>query len=316
MSSTASDLQSNLFLNVSQHATRKIAVKTFAHLHNLSLSYHLNRKTGSILRTIDRGTSKNKKIFSFPFHCFAQKKKDAVSSLLSLLLFNIFPTFIELGMVCIYLQSAYGGWFSTIVFFSIVLYVTVTLVITEWRKKFRRQMNDADNRTSDIAVDSLTNFETVKYFTAEEHEVGKYDNAMSAYFLLEIKSKLSAFLLNASQAIIIALSMALCMILAAYGIKNGKLKLGDLVAIQLYVTQLYQPLSWLGMAYTSIIQNFINMEQVFAILEENSTVYDEVGAEELNLKSASIQFQNVSFSYKEEEPILKNVTFTVPSELS
>eukprot|EP01130_Rhizamoeba_saxonica_P004678 TRINITY_DN1899_c0_g1_i1.p1 TRINITY_DN1899_c0_g1~~TRINITY_DN1899_c0_g1_i1.p1 ORF type:complete len:620 (-),score=117.62 TRINITY_DN1899_c0_g1_i1:20-1879(-) len=287
------DIRNTVFLKVSQQATENISTKTYAHLHDLGLNYHLNRNTGAILRTIDRGTG-------------------SVQTLCRVLLFNIGPTILELFMVCVILFKAYHVGFSLVTFFTITIYVVFTLVVTEWRKKFRRQMNEKDNNTNDKAVDSLINFETIKYFTAEDHVIKRYTDSLREYFKIQMTTRYSLTLLNVGQNFIICLGLYIIMYLGLLGWKNDDLKVGDIVAINLYLLQLYVPLNWLGSSYTVIIQSLINMEKMFEILEEPLDIVDDEFAQPMELDGGEIEFENVSFSYSpDSNPILNNISFVV-----
>eukprot|EP01100_Stratorugosa_tubuloviscum_P007629 TRINITY_DN3151_c0_g4_i1.p1 TRINITY_DN3151_c0_g4~~TRINITY_DN3151_c0_g4_i1.p1 ORF type:complete len:671 (-),score=295.64 TRINITY_DN3151_c0_g4_i1:57-2024(-) len=291
------ELRDAIFLNVSQHATRHIGVQTFRHLHSLSLQWHLHRNTGAVLRTIDRGTS-------------------AATTLISLILFNILPSIIELFMVCMMLLFSYGGLFPLITLISIVAYVGFTFTITEWRSKFRRLVNEKENDVDAKAVDSLLNYETVKYFTTESHEVNRYDAALGELFELNMASRWSLLLLNSMQQLIMISGMVSAMIVAGYHVVHQTMGIGDLVAINAYFIQLYQPLNWLGTSYRMINQSFIDMEKVFELLEQEQDVPDIPGAKDLHIQRGHVAFKNVSFTYKsktgEERIVLKDVSFDIP----
>lgn len=284
-----------IFLKVSQHAQRTIALETFNHLHALSLRFHLLRRTGGILRAIERGTS-------------------SINMILSFVLFSIGPLFLEIGMTSIVLLVLYDVSFAALTFVTIVGYIAFTLAVTEWRTKFRREMNEKDNESNNKAVDALLNFETVKYFCNEEHESGRYNDALVAYNNAAFKAQNSLAFLNFGQAAIIALGAVLIMSLAAKRIVEGRMTIGDLVLVNAYIFQLYAPLNFLGSAYRMIKQSLVNLEQMFDLLSEAVEVADRPGAKALipnTADSAEIVFDNVEFQYVDNVPILKGISFKV-----
>eukprot|EP00698_Gefionella_okellyi_P010115 TRINITY_DN2605_c0_g1_i3.p1 TRINITY_DN2605_c0_g1~~TRINITY_DN2605_c0_g1_i3.p1 ORF type:complete len:555 (+),score=139.63 TRINITY_DN2605_c0_g1_i3:346-2010(+) len=291
------DLRDTVFMGVANHAIRKAALETFAHLHALSLRYHLERKTGGILRAVDRGTK-------------------AISFVLTFLLFNIGPTLLEVLIVVGIMFASYEAYFAVITFCTVVGYVVFTLVVTEWRTKFRRMMNEMDSESSDKAVDSLINFETVKYFSNEAHEINRYDAAVQAYMKAGIKSQGSLALLNIGQALIIAAGSTSCMILAALRVVtfNG-MTIGDFVAINLYIMQLYTPLNFLGTSWRIIKQSITDLEAMFKLQREKLEIEDAPEAKDLDTHdSAEIRFEHVKFQYNDDDRmILNDVSFTVPA---
>jgi len=297
------DIRDTIFIAVDNNAARAISVDVFKHLQYLSLGFHLNRNTGALLKTVDRG-------------------KNAISSMLSTLGFTIIPTLVEVLMTCGFMFGTFGGYYAVITFFTIFTYVAFTLAVTEWRSKFRRAYNDKDNEASNTAVDSLLNFETVKYFTAEDHEIGRYHKALTEFFEVTVKTQYSLTFLDMGQILIITLGLTRAMILAASQVKNGILTIGDLVAVNAYIIQLYTPLNWLGTSYRLIINSFTDMEKLFDLINEKPDVKDADPPRELVVAGGEIEFKNVSFTYQSRgdpkknngvplEPILKNVSFKI-----
>ncbi len=289
------EVQSTIFLNVTQYASRLLSVDAFRHLHALSLNWHLKRKTGAVLRTINRGTG-------------------SISTLIRIVLFTLAPTLLELLMVCALMTATYGYPFALITFGSIGSYCVVTFLLTNWRKRFRRVQNRLDSISADIAVDSLLNFETVKSFTAQEFEVERYDVAMRNFFKVETAARVSLLVLNSSQVFCVTLGLVGSLLLAAYEIKQKSLNVGELIAVQLYIAQVAAPLSWLGSAWEMIQSAAVDAESLVEILEEEEDVRDVLGAKDLEPGDGSIEFSNVSFGYgtgSDARPILKNVSFRI-----
>jgi len=289
--------RSLLWIKVQQYTTRSVQIKLFTHLHSLSLRWHLGRKTGEVLRVIDRGTN-------------------SVNNLLSYIVFQIFPTIIDVVIAIVYFVSFFDYIFGVIVFISMAFYLTATIIITEWRTKFRRQMNLKDNEAQTKAVDSLLNFETVKYYEASDWERERYQKAILEYQTAEWKSTASLNLLNLSQNIVNTIGLLagslLCAWAVVHSINNLKLTVGDYVLFCVYLGQLYVPLNWLGTYYRMIQQAFIDMENMFELLGQEIEVEDEDGAPDLTLNGGEIQFKNVCFHYEPDRAILKNISFTVP----
>ncbi|KYQ93456.1 ABC transporter B family protein [Tieghemostelium lacteum] len=298
------DFRDIIFQSVTDSATKNINLETFDHLHSMSLSYHLSKRTGSLIKIVERGSN-------------------AVVHLLSLLLFNIFPTLVEILLVSFFLLFSYGYTFAFINLFSCIIYITFTLSVTEWRTQYRRLANKKENEASDIKVDSFSNFETVKYFTAESYERKRYDNAILEYFRVNMKSKITFFTLNFGQSIIIVLGSTIGLAFATWRATKGVFTIGDIVAINTFIAQIFSPLSWLGSSYRMILQSFTDMENLMDLLRTKSDVYDQPGAAELDLVDRknpghhilpSIEFNNVSFSYKTKTAtvkILDGVSFRV-----
>jgi ATP-binding cassette, subfamily B, heavy metal transporter len=301
LSGSARDLRETIFLKVQNAVARRVALDAFWHLSELSLNFHLTRNTGALMRTMDRG-------------------KAAVGTMLTMVGFSILPLFLELILTCAILVP-YGWSYSVITLVTITGYVAFTLAITEWRTKFRRGMNDKDNETSNKALDSMLNYETVKYFTAEEAVINRYDESLSGYFAMVLKTQLSLALLNFGQAVIITAGLALSMGLSAQAVADGTLTIGQLVAINSYILQLYIPLNWLGTSYRMIVNAITDLEKLFDLFDEHSDVTDPDNPVTLRIsdkQSASVEFRNVSFSYpkrgeSDSVPVLNGLSFTVPA---
>jgi ATP-binding cassette, subfamily B, heavy metal transporter len=288
------EVRNSVFAKVSYHAVRQIAVQTFQHVHALSLRFHLERRTGGLSRVIDRGTK-------------------GIDTLLQYGIFLIFPTILEFALVCAILLFKFNIWFVVVMIAMIAAYTQFTFAVTRWRIRFRRQMNDSDTEASTKAVDSLLNYETVKYFNAEDHESRRFDRAMKSYADASVKSQVSLTVLNVGQAAIIALGMAGVMALCAWGIKDGTLKLGDLVIAMAYLIQLQRPLNFLGTIYREIAQALADMEAMFKLLGQPQEVKDKPDAKPLMVKGGEIRFDNVVFAYDPERVVLKGISFRVPS---
>src|SRR4051812_24306454 len=294
LSSTAfNELRDVVFVKVAQRAMRRVALEVFHHLHALSLRFHLERQTGGLTRDIERGTR-------------------GISTLLSFMVFSVLPTVLEMALVTGFLVYTFDIWFGVITVAAIVLYVATTFLISEWRTKHRRQMNEMDSKANTKAVDSLLNYETVKYFGNERYEARRYDDNLQRYERAVVTSESSLGLLNAVQAAVIALAVSLLMWRAAEGIVAGKLSLGDLVMVNALLIQLYIPLNFLGVMYREIKQALVDMEKMFRLLSENREVEDKPGARPLAVTGGSIRFENVDFSYDGVRPILHDVSFEVP----
>jgi ATP-binding cassette subfamily B protein len=282
------------FARVGQSAIRAVGLKVFRHLHRLALRFHLDRQTGGVSRAIERGTK-------------------GIEFLLNFMLFNILPTLLEIALVTAVLWRMYDARFALVTFGTIALYILYTLAVTEWRTKFRRAMNETDTEASTKAVDSLLNFETVKYFCNEDHEAARYDRALARYEAAAVKSKVTLALLNMGQGAIIALGLTAVMIMAAQGVADATMTLGDFVLVNAYLVQLYLPLNFLGFVYREIKQSLTDMEAMFRLLDQNAEIADDDGAPALAVDGGAIRFQSVSFAYDPDRPILKEVDFTVPA---
>jgi ATP-binding cassette subfamily B protein len=295
LSSTVfNELRDIVFVKVAQRSMRRIALEVFHHLHALSLRFHLERQTGGLTRDIERGTR-------------------GISTLLSFTVFSVLPTLLEIAMVTGILIYKFDVWFGVISIAALVLYVALTFVISEWRTVHRRRMNDLDSKANTRAIDSLLNYETVKYFGNEGFEAQRYDKNLASYERAVVTSETSLGLLNATQAGVIAIAVSLLMWRAAEGIVNAHLSLGDLVMVNALLIQLYIPLNFLGVMYREIKQAVVDMEKMFRLLGENREVEDKPGAKPLEVKGASVRFEHVDFSYEGARQILKDVTFEIPA---
>ena len=288
------ELRDAVFAKVAQRAIRTSALGVFKHLHGLSLRFHLDRQMGGLSRAIERGVK-------------------GIEFLLSFMLFNILPTLLEIFMVSAILWALYDFWFALITFVTIVIYIAFTLVVTEWRMKFRREMNKRDDEANTKAIDSLINYETVKYFNNEPHEAKRYDAALRGYETAAVLSQVSLSKLNIGQGAIIAVGLVLNMLLAAKGVQEGNMTVGDFVLVNTYLLQLYMPLNFLGFVYRQIKQSLTDMERMFSLLDVDKEVEDKADATPLTCREAAVRFENVKFSYNEDREILKGVSFDVPA---
>lgn len=289
------NLRSFLWIRIQQYTTREVEVELFRHLHSLSLRWHLGRKTGEVLRVMDRGT-------------------DSINNLLNYIIFSILPTIIDILVAIVYFVAAFNIWFGIIVFITMSLYIILTIVITEWRTKFQRRMNLADNETRARSVDSLLNFETVKYYGAEQYEVEAFRDAVLKFQKEEFKSSITLNILNTVQNVIICGGMLAGSLLCVHMVVDQHtLKAGDYVLFATYIVQLYVPLNWFGTYYRAIQKNFVDMENMFDLLREEQEVIDAPGAGPISVKRGAVEFNNVTFGYLPERLVLKNVTFSVPS---
>jgi len=286
-------LRDAVFAKVSQRAIRKVALNIFGHLHQLSLRFHLDRQTGGLSRSIERGTR-------------------GIQTLLSFTLFNVLPTLLEIAMVTVMLWWMLDATFALVTLGTVVLYIGYTIAVAQWRLQFRRQMNDQDNVANTKAIDSLLNFETVKYFDNEAHEARRYDVALEQYEGAAVKAQTSLALLNIGQSAIIAAGLTAVMYLAAQGIVDGRLTIGDFVLANTYILQLYQPLGFFGFVYNEIKQSLLDMEKMFVLLGEAPDVADEPDAPPLKVTDAVVRFEDVTFSYG-ERAILRGVDFEIPA---
>ena len=291
-SSLFNELRDALFARVRHGAMSKVSKRVLEHLHNLSLRFHLDRKTGAITRDIDRGTR-------------------AVSSLLNYLVFSILPTLVEIGMIAGILLWQYDIWFTIITCISVGLYMLFTFKITEWRMKYRIRMNETDSEANTQSVDSLINYETVKYFGNEAYELERYGKTVGHWEDAAVKSQTTLSALNVGQATIIAIAVTLIMILASNGVVNGTMTLGDLVLVNAFLIQLFVPLNFLGIVYSQLKHALSDMELMFRILDEKAEITDKPGARELDVGKGEIRFEHVGFAYNEDRPILHDVDFTI-----
>ncbi|MGI9462353.1 MAG: ABCB family ABC transporter ATP-binding protein/permease [Aestuariivirgaceae bacterium] len=283
-----------LFAKVGQNAVRQLAIRTFRHLHALSLSFHLERRTGGLSRIIERGTK-------------------GIDTILRFSLFNSFPTMIELFFVCAILWWNFGWNYALVTAFAVIAYTWFTYQATEWRIAIRRTMNDADTDANTKAIDSLLNFETVKYFGNEEHEAQRFDRSIARYEKAAVKTWTSLALLNSGQTILFTSGMVVCMVMAAYDVTKGVITVGDFVMVNAFLIQLYLPLNFLGTVYRDIKQGLIDIEAMFDLLKVAPGVHDRDNAQALQVRNGVIDFDDVSFAYDPERPIIKNLSFNVPA---
>lgn len=288
------EIRDTLFGRVTERAMRRLGLEVFKHLHALDLSFHLNRQTGGLSRDIDRGTN-------------------GISFLMRFMVFNIGPTLLEIGFVVVILFIQYGFTFSGIILISVVLCVYFSMKATDWRTKFVREVNQADNQTNTRAIDSLLNYETVKYFNNERYEANLYDSNLAKWETARRQNRLSLFALNGGQAFIIAAAMTSMMILAALEVQAGTMTIGDFVLINAFTMQIFMPLNFLGFVYREIRGALANIENLFVLLKTPTSVADKPDAAELNITKGEICFHNVSFAYESDRPILKQVSFSVPA---
>jgi ATP-binding cassette subfamily B protein len=289
------ELREFVFARVTQRAVRNVALKVFGHLHGLSLRFHLDRQTGGLTRDIERGTR-------------------GISSLVSYTLYSILPTLVEIGLVITYLVIQYDPWFAAITGVALVCYIAYTVAVTEWRTEFRRSMNDLDSKANIRAVDSLLNYETVKYFGNEAFEARRYDESMQRWERAAVRSQTSLSVLNVGQACIIAVAVTLMVWRATVGVVEGRMTIGDLVLVNAFMIQLYMPLNFLGVLYREIKQSLADMERLFGLLDANREVDDAPGAGVLALHAApELRFERVSFAYDPTRAILHELSFTVPA---
>ena len=288
------ELRDVVFVRVTQRAIRRVALTVFRHLHSLSLRFHLDRQTGGVSRDIERGTR-------------------GISTLLSYMLFSIIPVILEFSLVAVVLLTKFDWRFAAVTFAAVAIYMFFTVSVTEWRMDIRRQANELDSKANTRAIDSLLNYETVKYFNNEEYEARRYDDNLRKYESAAVKNEISLGLLNVGQSCVIAIAVTLLMILAAEGVVNKTLTLGDLVLINGLLIQLYIPLNFLGVVYREIKQALIDTDRMFRLLEQNREIQDSPGALPLVAGNCSIRFEHVDFSYDPKRQILFDLSFDVPA---
>ena len=286
------EVRDAVFSRVTEHAMRDIGLKVFKHLHSLDLAFHLDRQTGGISRDIERGTS-------------------GLSFLMRFLMFNIVPTLFEIMTVAIIFGTLFSIWFALITLLAVAIYIFFTVTVTQWRNRFIRESNAADNQSNTRAIDSLLNYETVKYFNNEQHEAQTYDTFLATWEQARLKNRLSLLALNSGQALIIACAITALMWLGASEVVTGELTIGELVMINAYMIQLFLPLNFLGFVYREIRRALTDLENMLGLLNTSPKVADSETAQPLALKNGAISFENVSFSYDSKRPILKNVSFHV-----
>ena len=294
MSIAFAELRDAIFAKVGQRAIRDVALKTFRHLHALGLRFHLERQTGGLSRAIERGTK-------------------GIDFLLTFMLFNILPTLLEITLVCGILWALFNVWFALVTFVTIVGYIGYTLVVTEWRLKYRRQMNDTDQEANTRAIDSLLNYETVKYFGNEQFEAERFDRSLRRYERAAVISKTSLALLNIGQAVIIGVGLTVVMAMAGNGVIAGDYTVGDFVLVSTYLIQLYMPLNFLGFVYREIKQSLTDMEAMFHLLDVNAEIRDSDDASPLRDGPGEVVFEHVTFGYDDRRTILHDVSFRVPA---
>lgn len=286
------ELRDAVFTKVAQRAIRTVALETFEHLHRLALRYHLERQTGGLSHAIERGTK-------------------AIDFLLRFMLFNILPTLLEIALVCGILWGLFSIWYAVVTLVSIVVYIAYTMIVTEWRLKWRREMNETDQRANTRAIDSLLNYETVKYFGNEAFEAGRYDQALQKFERASVISKTSLSLLNIGQAFIIGIGLTIIVLMAGQDVVDGQMTVGDFVMVNTFLIQLYIPLNFLGFVYREIKQSLVDMESMFYLLDTNEEIKDKPDAAELVAGDGAVEFDDVSFGYDARRGVLKNVSFQV-----
>src|SRR6188768_1074088 len=287
-------LRDGLFAKVAMHAVRRLAYRTFVHMHELSLRFHLERKTGGLTRVLERG-------------------RNGIETIVRMVILQLSPTIVELAFIVVVLMWQFDWRYVAAISITVTLYMAYTYHATEWRIGIRRKMNDSDTDANVKAIDSLLNYETVKYFSAEEREAARYDRAMARYEEASVRSYTSLAVLNAGQAMIFTFGLAAVMVMCAFEIKSGSKTVGDFVLINAMMIQLYQPLNFMGMVYREIKQAITDIEIMFSILTREPEIKDATNAPQLKVKSGTIRFENVKFSYEAARPILKGISFEVPA---
>ncbi len=293
-STVFADMRDIVFAKVTQRAVRRVGLEVFKHLHTLSLRFHLGRQTGGVTRDIERGAN-------------------GISSLIQMTLFSVLPTLIEITLVAGILFSQFDWQFAAITLVIVVIYIALTISITEWRTKLRRQMNEMDSQANTRAIDSLLNYETVKYFGNEAYEASRYDASLQKWEVAAVKNQTSVGVLNAAQALVIAIGMTLMLILASRGVVSGKLTVGDLVMINAFLIQMFIPLNFLGVMYRQIKQSLTDIERLFALLNVHREISDAPKAKALIVAGGAVQFEQVYFGYETNRQILHGISFQIPA---
>src|SRR5215467_8273275 len=287
-------LRDGLFAKVAMHAVRRLAYRTFVHMHELSLRFHLERKTGGLTRVLERG-------------------RNGIETIVRMVILQLSPTIVELAFIVVVLLWQFDWRYVAVIGLTVVVYMIYTYHATEWRIGIRRKMNDSDTEANIKAIDSLLNYETVKYFSAEEREAARYDRAMARYEDASVRAYTSLAVLNAGQAVIFTVGLAAVMVMCAFEIQAGSKTVGDFVLVNAMMIQLYQPLNFMGMVYREIKQAITDIEIMFSILAREPEIKDIAGAPPLKVTAGNIRFENVSFAYDPARPILKGITFDVPA---
>lgn len=287
------ELRDAIFAKVTQSSIRRVALMVFRHLHSLSLRFHLDRQTGGVSRDIERGSR-------------------GISFLLNFMVFNILPTLVEISLIAVILLVKFNIWFAIIPFATAAIYIAFTLIVTEWRMKFRRQMNELDSKANTRAIDSLLNYETVKYFGNEDYEARRYDDNMKIWQVAAIKNQTSLSALNIGQGSIIAIGTTGMIVLAGQGVASGGLTLGDLTMVIMYLTRMFIPMNFLGFVYREIKNSLADMERMFTLLNEYQEIRDAPDAQDLVVTDGTVRFNHVSFGYTKTREILADVDFEIP----
>ena len=287
-----SEMRDAVFARVAERAMRRVSLRVFRHLHEMDLGFHLSRRTGGLARDIERGTS-------------------GISFLLRFMVFNILPTLLEIALVAVILMVVLSPSFAVVMVAAVAIYVVFSVVVTEWRNRFVRAANQFDNRSNTRAVDSLLNYETVKYFGNERFEAERYDQDLASWEQARMQNKLSLAALNSGQALIIAAAITAMMILAAARVSAGQMTIGDLVMVNAYMIQLFIPLNFLGFVYREIRESLINIERLFHLMDQPARVVDAPHAKALNPGPGEIRFENIAFAYNPDRPIIEDVSLTI-----
>src|SRR5580692_171231 len=283
-----------IFARVAMHAVRKLAYITFVHMHELSLRFHLERKTGGLTRVLERG-------------------RLGIEVIVRMVILQLVPTIVEVSLLMAVLLWKFDWRYVVVTMITVVVFMYYTYIATEWRIEIRRKMNESDTEANTKAIDSLLNYETVKYFTAEQREATRYDRSMEGYERASVKTYTSLAVLNTGQAIIFTAGLTATMVMCAIGVRSGKNTVGDFVMVNAMMIQLYQPLNFMGMVYREIKQAVIDIEKMFDVLSRNPEIKDSPGAVPLIVTSGNVRFDNVQFAYEPDRPILKGLNFDVPA---